>query len=100
VYQLKPLSKRTISVTSDLDIWRAANPLIGQHGAEAEIVAAQRADLMLAPKAQTGCKAAKLERSDRDGQLVWVRIRRAIGELKAAPAGRRIERPWATTCSE
>jgi len=74
VYQLKAPPKRTISVTSGLDIWRAANLLIGQHGAEAEIVAAQRADLML-------------DRGDRDGQLVWLRIRRAIAELQAAPTG-------------
>jgi hypothetical protein len=30
----------------DLDIWRAANLLIEQHGADAEIVAAQRADAL------------------------------------------------------
>jgi hypothetical protein len=28
----------------DLDIWRAANLLVQQHGEDAEIVAAQRAD--------------------------------------------------------
>ena len=39
---------------SDRDIWRAANLLIREHKAEAEIVAAQRADEML-------------ERGDRDG---------------------------------
>lgn len=31
---------------SDLDIWRAANLLIRQHGGDAELTAAQRADLM------------------------------------------------------
>jgi hypothetical protein len=61
-------------VTSDLDIWRAANLLIKQHGAEAEVMAAQRADFML-------------HRGDRDGQLVWLRIRRAIVGLQAAPTG-------------
>ena len=40
------------------------------------IVAAKRADEML-------------ERGDRDGQLVWLRIRRAIAELKAVP----VEKP-------
>jgi hypothetical protein len=60
---------------SDLDIWRAANLLIQQNGTEAEIVKAQRADLML-------------ERGDRDGQLVWMRIRRAVAELQAAPSGK------------
>ena len=52
---------------SDLDIYRAANLLIRQHGADAELVAAQRVDLML-------------DRGDLDGRLVWVRIRR--GEHK------------------
>jgi hypothetical protein len=41
----------------DRDIWRAANLLIREHAAEAEIVAARRADEMLG-------------RGDRDGQLV------------------------------
>jgi hypothetical protein len=57
------------------DIWRAANLLIREHPADAEIVAAQRADEML-------------DRGDRDGQLVWLRIRRAIGEFLAAPSGK------------
>jgi hypothetical protein len=56
----------------DRDIWRAANLLIGQHGADAEIIAARRADEML-------------ERGDRDDQLVWQRIRQAIVELEAVP---------------
>ena len=59
----------------DRDIWRAANLLIREHRGEAEIVAAQRADEML-------------ERGDLDGQLVWLRIKRAIGELQAMPAGK------------
>jgi hypothetical protein len=58
----------------ELDIWRAANLLIRRHGADAEIGAARRADLML-------------ERGNREGQLVWMRIRRAIVELQAAPSG-------------
>ena len=56
-------------------IWRAANLLIDEHGTDAEIVAAQRADEML-------------DRGDRDGQVVWLRIRRAIVELQAAPVGK------------
>jgi hypothetical protein len=60
---------------SDLDIWRAANLLIREHGDDAEIVAARRADEML-------------ERGDHDGQRVWLRIRRAIAELQAAPVGK------------
>ena len=59
----------------DRDIWRAVNLLIRKHGAEAEIVAARRADEML-------------ERGDCDGQLVWLRIGRALVELQAAPVGK------------
>ena len=59
----------------DLDIWRAANLLIREHRADAEFVAARRADEML-------------ERGDRDGQIVWLRIQRAITELQAAPVGK------------
>ena len=59
----------------DRDIWRAANLLIRRHGVEAEIVAARRADEML-------------ERGDHDGQLVWLRMKRAIVESQAAPTGK------------
>jgi hypothetical protein len=55
----------------DRDIWRAANLLIREHGGDAEIIAARRADEML-------------ERCDRDGQLVW----QAIVELQAVPVGK------------
>ena len=58
----------------DIDIWRAATLLVRQHADDAEIVAAQRADEML-------------DRGERAGQLVWLRIRRAIAELQAAPSG-------------
>jgi hypothetical protein len=59
----------------DRDIWRAANLLIREHSSDAEMVAARRTDEML-------------ERGDHDGQRVWLRIRRAIDELKAAPVGK------------
>ena len=59
----------------DRDIWRAANLLIRQHGADAEIVSARRADEML-------------ERGDREGQLVWLRIRQAIVELQTVPVSK------------
>jgi hypothetical protein len=59
---------------SEIDIWRAANLLIQQHGNVAEIIAAQRADLMF-------------ERADHEGQRVWLRIRRAVAELQAEPSG-------------
>jgi len=59
----------------DRDIWRAANLLIREHKADAEVVAARRADEML-------------ERGDHDGQLVWLRIRRAIAEFRAVAVGK------------
>jgi hypothetical protein len=62
---------------ADIDIWRvwrAANLLIRQRGADAETEAARLADLML-------------DRGDREGQLVWMRIGRAIVELQAPPVG-------------
>ena len=59
----------------DRDIWRDGNLLIREHGAEAEVVSARRADEML-------------ERGDRDGQLVWVRIRRAVVELQTVSVGK------------
>lgn len=59
---------------SELDIWRAASLLIRQHGADAELVAAQRADEML-------------DCGDGEGQLVWMRIRRAIAALQDSPVG-------------
>ena len=59
---------------SDLDIYRAANLLICQHGGEAPIEAARKADLML-------------DRGDMEGRGVWLRIKRAIGELQAPRTG-------------
>ena len=53
---------------SDLDIYRSANLLVKQHGAEAAIEAALRADAML-------------DKGDLDGQRVWLRIRKAIDVL-------------------
>jgi hypothetical protein len=69
----EPIEERR-GMIPDRDIWRAANLLIREHGADAEIVAARRADEML-------------ERIDRDGQLVWHRIRHAIVQLQAVPVG-------------
>jgi len=56
----------------DRDIWRAANLLIREHGVDAEVVAARRADEML-------------DRGDRDGQLVWLGIRRRSSNCKQCP---------------
>jgi hypothetical protein len=60
---------------SDLDIWRAANLLIREHEANAELEAVRRADLML-------------DRGDDRGRLLWQRIRRAIEDLQAVRHGR------------
>jgi hypothetical protein len=64
-----------VAMVSDLDVWRAANLLIRRHGANAELKAAKRADLML-------------DRGDDDGRLLWSRIRRATVDLQALPSGR------------
>ena len=55
-------------MTSDLDIYRTANLLIQQHGEEAAIQAAMKADEMLA-------------KGDMDGKAVWMRVIEAIEEL-------------------
>jgi hypothetical protein len=64
-----------VAMITDLDIWRGANLLIRKHGANAELEAAKRAEVMLG-------------RSDDDGRLMWMRIRRAIETLQARPTGR------------
>ena len=53
---------------SGLDIYRSAQALIKQHGQDAPIEAAMRADAMLAS-------------GDLEGQAVWKRILRAVREL-------------------
>jgi hypothetical protein len=61
-------------MTSDLDIYRAANLLIDRYGADALIEAAQMIDRMLA-------------NGDHEGRIVWRRIKRAIETLQANPSG-------------
>ncbi len=61
----------------DLDIYRAANLLVKQHGEDAPIEAAMRAD-------------AKLEKGDLDGYAVWSRVVRAVGELQGSVPGARV----------
>ncbi len=51
-----------------LDIWRSAQAHIKQHGPDAPIHAAMRADVML-------------DKGDLDGCAVWRRIVRAVEEL-------------------
>ncbi len=61
---------------SDLDIYRSANVLIREHGTDAAIEAAKHADAML-------------EKGGLEGQAVWKRILRAVGEIqrtKQAPS--------------
>ena len=62
-------------MVSNLDIWRAANLLIREHGADAELEAARLQDLML-------------DRGDDEGRRVWARIRRAIEALRAPRSGK------------
>ena len=52
-----------------IDVYRAANLLIKQHGDEAAIHAAQQAD-------------ACLEKGDLDGKVVWLAVIEAIKELQ------------------
>jgi hypothetical protein len=59
---------------SDREVWTAANLVVKRYGADAGIEAARRADLML-------------DRGDREGQLVWQRIRRAIEALQVPASG-------------
>ena len=56
-------------MTTDIDIYRSAKVLIDQHGDNAAIHAAIRADQML-------------KQGDLDGRNVWVRIIEAIHELR------------------
>ena len=55
-------------MTSDIDTYRSANELIKQHGEDAPIEAAMRADELM-------------EAGDMDGEAVWLRIVKAIEEL-------------------
>ncbi len=57
-------------MVDDVDIYRSAKLLVDQHGDEAPIHAAMRADELLG----TG---------DVDGRAVWLRILKAVEELLA-----------------
>ena len=54
----------------DLDIYRSAQVLVKQHGQDAPIQAAMRADAML-------------DKGDLDGCAVWRRVLRAVEELRS-----------------
>ena len=53
----------------DLEIFRAANQLIKRHGQDAELEAGRLADAMLA-------------KGDLEGQRVWMRVLKAIANLR------------------
>ena len=55
-------------MTSPIDIYQTANELIKQHGDDAPIHAAMRADELL-------------EAGDMDGKAVWLRILAAVDDL-------------------
>ncbi len=55
-------------MTSNFDIYRAANELIKQHGEDAPILAAMRTDELM-------------ETGDMEGRAVWIRIVKAVEEL-------------------
>ena len=62
-------------MTSDLDTYRTANILVGEHGADAATHAAMRAD-------------ALMEAGDMEGRGVWLRVLAAVNELMATePSG-------------
>ena len=56
-------------MTSDLDIYRTTSVLIREHGEEADLEAAWRAD-------------AVLEKGSLDGQRVWKRVLAAIKDIQ------------------
>lgn len=59
---------------SDRDIYRTANVMIREFGSTAHIQAAMRADELL-------------DKSDLDGQRTWLRIIKAIEELRSTDRG-------------
>ena len=63
---------------TDLDIYRSARVLIDQHGEDAPIRAAQKADAML-------------ESGNLDGKRLWLKILQAVNDLLSK------ERPPETT---
>ena len=58
-------------MTSEIDIYRSASVVLRDHGEDAILEAAKRAD-------------AFLEQGNLDGQRVWLRILAAVEELQKA----------------
>ena len=52
-----------------IDVWRTAHQLMKMYGAEADLIAAQRADTLL-------------DQGDTDGFHVWQRVTAAISDLR------------------
>ncbi len=61
-------------MTSDLDIYRSAKQLVDQHGEDASLEAAMRADAML-------------EKGAMAGAATWQRIAKAVEELQRQEPG-------------
>ncbi len=61
----------------DLDIYRSAQVLVKQHGKDAPIQAAMRADELL-------------DKGDLDGYAVWRRVLRAVEELQGTEPGAQV----------
>ncbi len=57
------------AMVSEIDIYRSAKLLVDQHGEDASLEAAMRADKLLAA-------------GDMDAKRAWVRIMRAVEELQ------------------
>ena len=75
---MRILGRGTNKIT-DLNVYRAANELIEQHGEDAPIHAGMRADELL-------------EAGDMDGQAVWKQVLAAVDELlsRKRPEGARV----------
>jgi hypothetical protein len=61
-------------VILDIDIWRCAGVMIKRYGDLADVEAAARAD-------------EYEKKGERDGQRVWLRILKAIDELRSVQPG-------------
>jgi hypothetical protein len=71
-------------MTSEIDVFRTANVLIREHGEDAAMEAAQRADAML-------------EKGSVDGQRMWRRVLAAVKEIQRQEPreGEAEATPWA-----
>ena len=70
-----PRCRRERSTVDEIAIYRTAKLLLDQHGKDATIHAAHRADEMLA-------------KGDLDGRAAWLRVLGAVKELQATSPGK------------